>query len=47
MEDISDKAFENAKLYPCICKNFVHFYCLKKWIEHKIVAKNNQNIATY
>ncbi len=32
MEDISEDGFENAKLYPCECKNYVHFLCLKKWI---------------
>jgi hypothetical protein len=28
MEDISEDPFENVKLYPCICKIFVHFMCL-------------------
>jgi len=27
-DEISDDPIENAKLYPCICKNFVHFTCL-------------------
>ncbi len=47
MLDVSDDPFLNVKLFPCICKNFVHFMCLKRWIKHKVIAKNNQNIATY
>ncbi len=47
MEDISEDPLENCLLYPCVCENGVHFQCLKNWVQYKIVAKNNQNIATY
>lgn len=47
MEEISDDPLENCMLYPCDCENGVHFLCLKKWFQYKIIAKNNTNIATY
>lgn len=27
-DQVSDIPFENVRLYPCVCKNFVHFKCL-------------------
>jgi hypothetical protein len=47
MDEISDDKLENCMLYPCDCENGVHFLCLKKWFQYKIIAKNNTNIATY
>lgn len=47
MDEISEDPLENCMLYPCDCENGVHFLCLKKWFQYKIIAKNNTNIATY
>lgn len=50
LEDVSDDPLENKMLYPCDCSGSsagVHFICLKNWIQYKILAKNNHNVATY
>lgn len=50
LDTVSEDPLENKMLYPCKCSGSsagVHFICLKNWIQYKILAKNNQNVATY
>jgi len=50
LDNVSEDPLENKMLYPCKCSGSsagVHFICLKNWIQYKILAKNNQNVATY
>ena len=50
-EDCAAKgSAENLVLFPCKCmgaSNGVHFFCLKTWIQHKIVSRSNNSTATY
>lgn len=48
--DNNKEKIDNVLLYTCSCggsSGGVHFYCLKNWIQHKIVSRTSSNTATY
>lgn len=50
LDRVSDDDLDNLMLYPCKCLGSsagVHFSCLRSWVQYKIIAKHNHNVANY
>ena len=38
---------DNLMLYICNCNEGVHFFCLKSWMQYKIISKATSNVTSY
>lgn len=48
-EHVAESAddIDNLMLYICNCNEGVHFYCLKNWMQYKIISKATSNVTSY